>query len=294
MTETETSNQDLLVREGDIAGDYLETLLDIADVDGDIDMDVEGDRAMVAIVGDGLDALVGPNGATLDALQELTRLAVVQQTGVRSRLMLDIGGWRAKRKTELTEVGNRAAQRVLESGEPARLWERHLLNCAGVAELLEPGQLVLDLGSGAGLPGLVLGVLREDVTIELVEPLLRRATFLTEAVEELGLPHVSVRRARGEELAGSVLADVVTARAVAPLDRLGGWALPLLRAGGRLLALKGESADSELATSRPALRKAGAESAEVVTVGNAEQLTEARVVVVVRGPGAVDRRRVAR
>ena len=120
-TETETSSADLLVQEGDIAGDYLERLLDIADVDGDIDMDVEGDRAVVAIVGEGLDALVGPNGATLDAIQELTRLAVVQQTGVRSRLMLDIGGWRAKRKTELTEVGTRASQRVLESGEPVSL-----------------------------------------------------------------------------------------------------------------------------------------------------------------------------
>ena len=125
MTETPAADEiggaDLLVREGDIAGDYLERLLDIADVDGDIDMDVEGDRAIVAIVGDGLDALVGTNGATLDALQDLTRLAVVQQTGVRSRLMLDIGGWRAKRKSELTEVGTRAAQRVLESGEPVSL-----------------------------------------------------------------------------------------------------------------------------------------------------------------------------
>ncbi|MCU1674328.1 MAG: putative RNA-binding protein [Frankiales bacterium] len=120
MTTAETPD-DLLVQEGDIAGDYLERLLDIADVDGDIDMDVEGDRAVVAIVGEGLDALVGPNGATLDALQELTRLAVVQQTGVRSRLMLDIGGWRAKRKADLTEVGARAAQRVLEAGEPVSL-----------------------------------------------------------------------------------------------------------------------------------------------------------------------------
>lgn len=112
---------DLLVREGDIAGDYLERLLDIADVDGDIDMDVEGTRAVVAIVGDGLDALVGPHGQVLDALQELTRLAVIQQTGVRSRLMLDIGGWRAARKAELTEVGLRTAQRVLDSGEAVRL-----------------------------------------------------------------------------------------------------------------------------------------------------------------------------
>ncbi|HWH28118.1 MAG TPA: R3H domain-containing nucleic acid-binding protein [Mycobacteriales bacterium] len=115
------STADLLVREGDIAGDYLERLLDIADVDGDIDMDVEGDRAVVAIVGDGLDALVGPHGQVLEAVQELTRLAVVQQTGVRSRLMLDIGGWRAARKDELTEIGARAARKVLETGEPKRL-----------------------------------------------------------------------------------------------------------------------------------------------------------------------------
>lgn len=112
---------DLLVREGDIAGDYLERLLDIADVDGDIDMDVEGDRAVVAIVGTGLDALVGPRGEVLDAVQELTRLAVVQQTGVRSRLMLDIGGWRAARRTELAEIGTRTAQAVAQSGTPKRL-----------------------------------------------------------------------------------------------------------------------------------------------------------------------------
>jgi len=111
----------LLVREGDIAGDYLERLLDIADVDGDIDMDVEGERAVVAIVGSGLDALVGPHGQVLEAVQELTRLAVVQQTGVRSRLMLDIGGWRATRRQELTEIGSRAAGRCLELGEAVRL-----------------------------------------------------------------------------------------------------------------------------------------------------------------------------
>jgi 16S rRNA (guanine527-N7)-methyltransferase len=178
--------------------------------------------------------------------------------------------------------------------EAPRLWDRHLLNCAGLTELLQPDQQVVDAGSGAGLPGIVLGIRRPDVSIELVEPLLRRASFLTEVVAELGLDNVSVRRARAEELAGKVLVDVVTARAVAPLDRLAAWTLPLLRAGGRLLALKGEQAESELAAGRPALRRAGAESAEVVSVGSAEQLTEARVVVVVRGPGAVDRRRVER
>jgi len=115
------SGQELLIREGDIAGDYLERLLDIADVDGDIDLDVEGERAVVAVVGDGLDALVGQHGQVLEAVQELTRLAVVRETGVRSRLMLDIGGWRARRKQELTQTGTRAAQRAKDSGEPVRL-----------------------------------------------------------------------------------------------------------------------------------------------------------------------------
>ena len=125
MTDSDStdtlSGQDLLIREGDIAGDYLERLLDIADVDGDIDMDVEGERAVVAIVGDGLDALVGQHGQVLEAIQELTRLAVVRETGVRSRLMLDIGGWRAARKDELTQIGTRAAKRALDGGEPVRL-----------------------------------------------------------------------------------------------------------------------------------------------------------------------------
>jgi len=111
----------LLVREGDIAGDYLERLLDIIDYDGDIDLDVEGDRAVVAVVGSGLQALIGPNGATLEALQELTRLAVQQQTGVRSRLMLDIGGYRARRRTALSGIARDAANEVLSSGSSVRL-----------------------------------------------------------------------------------------------------------------------------------------------------------------------------
>lgn len=115
------SDEELLVREGDIAGDYLERLLDIADYDGDIDLDVEGDRAVVAIIGGDLQQLVGPNGATLEALQELTRLAVQQRTGVRSRLMLDIDGYRARRREELTAVARQAAERVLASGEAVSL-----------------------------------------------------------------------------------------------------------------------------------------------------------------------------
>ncbi len=117
----EPDSQDLLVREGDIAGDYLERLLDIADVDGDIDMDVEGERAVVAIVGDGLDALVGQHGQVLEAVQELTRLAVVRETGVRSRLMLDIGEFRARRRADLTALAGETARRVASSRQPERL-----------------------------------------------------------------------------------------------------------------------------------------------------------------------------
>jgi len=119
--EPTRSGTDLLVREGDIAGDYIERLLDIVDYDGDIDLDVEGDRAIVAVVGKGLTPLVGPNGATLDALQELTRLAVVQQTGVRSRLMLDVGGYRAQRRSELVAVAKNAAEQVKSIGDSVAL-----------------------------------------------------------------------------------------------------------------------------------------------------------------------------
>src|SRR3954470_7091492 len=111
----------LLEREGDIAADYLEALLDIADLDGDIDIDVEGSRAAVSIVGADLSKLVGEDGSTLEAMQELTRLAVTRETGARSRLMLDIGGHRARRREELTALGTRTAEQVRSGGEPVRL-----------------------------------------------------------------------------------------------------------------------------------------------------------------------------
>jgi len=117
-----SSNEDLLVREGDIAGDYLEQLLDLVDYDGDIDLDVEAGRAIVSIEGgDDLEKLVGPRGNVLEALQELTRLAVQQETGTRSRLMLDIAGWRADRREELADLGRATAERVLAEGEKIRL-----------------------------------------------------------------------------------------------------------------------------------------------------------------------------
>ena len=114
--------EDLLVREGDIAGDYLERLLDILDFDGDIDLDVEAGRAVVSIDGGAdLEKLVGQRGDVLEALQELTRLAVQQATGARNRLMLDIAGWRSHRRSELSELGRRAAEEVRASGESQRL-----------------------------------------------------------------------------------------------------------------------------------------------------------------------------
>src|SRR5918995_972958 len=159
---------------------------------------------------------------------------------------------------------------LLGPREVPRLWDRHLLNCAVVAELVPPAARVVDAGSGAGLPGIPLALARPDLTVVLLEPLARRHAFLTECVERLGLAGVAVLRGRAEEgpirrsLAG---ADVVTARAVAPLDRLAGWCLPLLRDGGRLLALKGDTAETELAASRAALTRAGAAAAEVVRCG---------------------------
>ncbi|MET9873190.1 MULTISPECIES: R3H domain-containing nucleic acid-binding protein [Streptomycetaceae] len=125
---TDGNTTDALTRleqEGEIAADYLEGLLDIADLDGDIDMDVEGDRASVSIVGDSssrdLNKLVGRDGEVLEALQELTRLAVHRETGDRSRLMLDIAGFRAQKRAELTELGEKAAEEVKGSGEPVKL-----------------------------------------------------------------------------------------------------------------------------------------------------------------------------
>jgi spoIIIJ-associated protein len=110
-----------LEEEGEIAADYIEGLLDIADLDGDIDMDVEGDRAVVSVVGATLDELVGDDGEVLEALQELTRLAVHRRTGTRARLMLDVGGFRARRRTELAEFGRSIAAEVSQTGEPKRL-----------------------------------------------------------------------------------------------------------------------------------------------------------------------------
>ena len=151
--------------------------------------------------------------------------------------------------------------------ETPRLWERHLLNCAVLGELLPRDSTVCDIGSGAGLPGVVLAIARPDLTVTLVEPLLRRTTFLEEAVEALGLDQVEVVRARAEELHGRRRFDVVTSRAVAPLPKLARWSLPLTRPGGTVVAMKGASAQAEVDDARRELRKLGAGPVSVHTVG---------------------------
>jgi 16S rRNA (guanine527-N7)-methyltransferase len=145
--------------------------------------------------------------------------------------------------------------------EAPRVWERHLLNCAVVEQGIEADALVVDVGSGAGLPGIVLAVARPDVSVILVEPLARRSAFLTEAVASLGLDRITVVRARAEEVERGRPrldpADVVTARALAPLDRLAAWCLPLASHGGRVLALKGQSAVEEVAAHRETIARLG-------------------------------------
>lgn len=152
--------------------------------------------------------------------------------------------------------------------EVPRLWDRHLLNSAVLAELVPDRVGVLDAGSGAGLPGIPLALARPDLTVVLVEPLLRRVEFLRMVVELLDLgQRVEVVRSRAEDLPAAVRADVVTARAVAPLDRLVGWCLPLVRPHGVLLAIKGSRAQAEVTAAAVALRRHGSPAIQVVEVG---------------------------
>lgn len=166
----------------------------------------------------------------------------------------------------LAEVGVRRG--LIGPREVPRLWERHLLNCAVLSEIVPEGVSVCDVGSGAGLPGIPLALARPDLSITLLEPLLRRTTFLHEVVELLGLDHVQVARGRAEEMLGTLApVQVVTARAVAPLDRLAGWGVPLLRPYGEMLALKGDTAEEELRSARDALHKLGVVHTSVEQVG---------------------------
>lgn len=187
-------------------------------------------------------------------------------------------------KSYVAHLGTTGVQHgLIGPREIPRLWDRHVLNCAVVADLLEPGASVADVGSGAGLPGIALAIQRPDVKISLVEPLLRRVTWLYRVVDDLQLPNVTVHRGRAQEIAASMKVDVVTARAVAPLENLIAWAFPLLAPQGRLLALKGQSAAEELGRSAGLLRRESL-IAELVILGEDLLAEPTRVIAVTRRP----------
>ncbi|MDO5697291.1 MAG: 16S rRNA (guanine(527)-N(7))-methyltransferase RsmG [Dermatophilus congolensis] len=185
--------------------------------------------------------------------------------------------------------------------EVPRLWERHILNCAVLARLLDPGISVGDIGSGAGLPGLAVAIARPDLRMHLIEPLARRTVWLEAAVDELGLENVTVHRGRADSLAGVERFDVVTARAVARLDKLAAWSAPILRAGGELIALKGSSAEQEIAEDFDTIRRAGGVDPSVEILGDGELEVPTTVVRiafpverVVGGAAAASRRSTKR
>lgn len=151
--------------------------------------------------------------------------------------------------------------------EVPRLWDRHIANSAILTTAIPEGITVCDVGTGAGLPGMVLGICRPDLQVTLVEPLLRRTTFLDEVVTELGLENVEVVRGRADALHGARSFDLVTSRAVAPLDRLLEWSMPLVAPEGELLALKGSSVIEEIETARPVLKKYRCGEPVVVELG---------------------------
>lgn len=181
-------------------------------------------------------------------------------------------------------AGEGVTRGLIGPREVDRLWSRHILNCAVLGEVLDHGARVVDVGSGAGLPGIPLAIARPDLTVVLVEPLLRRTTFLGEVVKDLDLP-VTVVRGRAEqhgvirEVGG---ADYVTSRAVAPLEKLLGWSLPLVREGGKMVALKGSSAAEEIERTRPSLDRLGVAEIEVLLCGEEILETPTTIVQAVR------------
>lgn len=195
--------------------------------------------------------------------------------GERLPLAVDYHDWLADAGVVRGLIGPR---------ESARLWERHILNCAVIAELFAPDERIVDIGSGAGLPGIPLAIARPDLRVVLVEPLLRRTTFLSEVVDALGLENVTVARGRAEEktvIAAHGEADAVTSRAVAPLDRLVRWSAPLIRTDGRLVAMKGSSAQDEIGDYGAACAGAGVVDLTVESVGG-DLLADPTTVIVGR------------
>lgn len=162
--------------------------------------------------------------------------------------------------------------------EAPRLWERHLLNCAVLHEAVPTGVSVCDVGSGAGLPGLVLAIARPDLAVTLVEPLLRRTSYLSEVATELGLDNVEVVRGRADALHGARTFDVVTSRAVAPLERLLRWSMPLVAPSGELVAMKGSSLPQEIRDAAQVLERLGCAAPRIDELGAGTVSPETTVV----------------
>lgn len=196
--------------------------------------------------------------------------------GDRLGLAVEYHRWLAEEATTRGLIGPR---------EVPKLWDRHILNSVLVAEVIDEGATVADIGSGAGLPGIPLAIARPDLRVTLIEPLLRRTTFLEEVVANLGLDNVRVLRGRAEDKAVRAEAgrfDVVTSRAVAPLAKLAAWSLPLVRPGGVMAALKGSSAAEEVARDIAAIRKAKGREPEVIELGAGTSATPTFLVRVQR------------
>lgn len=178
---------------------------------------------------------------------------------------------------ELLAVGG-VVRGLIGPREVPRLWERHILNCGVVAPALPEGSSIADVGSGAGLPGLVWAIARPDVAVTLIEPLLRRTTFLSEVAEQLDLANVTVVRSRAEDVDASF--DVVTSRAVAALDKLVRWCLPLVRSGGTMWAIKGSSAQDEIDAALSTIRAARGTNPRVATYGEGVVETPTTMVLI--------------
>lgn len=170
--------------------------------------------------------------------------------------------------------------------ELPRLWDRHILNCAVIAEVIPDGATVIDVGSGAGLPGICIAIARPDLSVTLVEPMERRSAWLTAVCADLGLDGVVVERARADEAHGRLGADIVTARAVAALDKLARWCLPLVDPGGRLVAMKGSSAPREIAEASATVRRLGGRTPVIATCGRGLVDPPTTVVIVEKQEGS--------
>ena len=236
-------------------------------------------------------AVTGSDATAVDAA-----VADVAVAGIAAAEMFGDALPQAERYAELlTGVG--VERGVLGPAEADRIWERHLLNCGAVARLVPAKCSLVDLGSGAGLPGIVLAMLLPGVRVTLLEPLARRVEFLEQSVADLQLANVDVVRGRAEDLAGHLAGDIVTARAVAPLAKLAGLSLGVARPGGRVLAIKGSTAEAELAKARPVLARLGVTDARVVQAASAAGRVSATVVSFTvpehRGSGGSGQRRAA-